>query len=153
MANSYVQNFLHCVWAVKHRNAMISSEVREPLYRFITGIVQAEGHTLLRIGGVQDQVHLLIALSPRQALADLMRVTKSKSSAWLNESKKLKFHFYWQDGYSAFSVSVDRLETVKRYIMNQEEHHKKHSFLDEYRLMLERQGIQFQNDFIFTEPE
>jgi REP element-mobilizing transposase RayT len=136
MANTYTQLTVHVVFAVKHRENLIRKEVREELYKYIAGIVQNKNHKILSINGVQDHVHILIGLNPSLALSDLVRDIKNNSSKFINEKKWAVGKFQWQEGYGAFSYSRSQRAQLIHYIQNQELHHKKSSFREEYLEML-----------------
>jgi REP element-mobilizing transposase RayT len=118
----------------------------------MTGIVQNYNHKLLAINGVKDHVHLLVGMRPTQSMADLMKHVKGDSSEWINKKRFVKGQFEWQDGYGAFSYSKDRVPYVINYIWNQEQHHQKISFLDEYKALLREFEIDFDEKYLFKEP-
>jgi putative transposase len=132
MANTYTQIHIQCVTAVKYRQSLINKEWKERLHMYITGIVQNQGHKMLAINSMPDHLHLFFGLRPNQSISDLMRVVKSESSEWINSQKFNQETFRWQEGYGAFSYSRSQMQTVCNYISNQEEHHKKKSFAEEY---------------------
>jgi REP element-mobilizing transposase RayT len=107
------------------------------------------GGTALEIGGVADHVHLLIKLKPTLALADFMRELKSGSSKWLNEEEMRLRKFGWQDGYGAFSVSESQVSQVRTYIRNQEQHHRRVGFQEEFVRLLERHGIEYDEQYLW----
>ena len=153
MANTYTQIHLQLVFAVKFRAAVIDSSWKEELYRYMTGIVQEQKHKMIIINGVTDHVHLLIGFKPHQSLSELMQDVKGSSSKWINERKLTRSKFNWQEGYGAFSYSNSDLPNVIRYIQNQEEHHRKIVFKDEYRLYLKEFEIDFDEKYILKDPE
>jgi REP element-mobilizing transposase RayT len=153
MANTYTQIHIHGIFAVKYRASIISKNWQEDLYKYITGIVQNNGHKLLSIGGMSDHIHLLFGMRPSQSLSDLMRNIKNNSSKWINDSKLIRGDFSWQEGYSAFSYSKSQLPTVIKYIQNQEQHHKKKTFLEEYKDFLKAFGIDYDERYIFKSLE
>jgi len=103
MANTYTQIHLHFVFAVKYRGAIIDKTWKENLYRYITGIVQANNHKLLAINGMPDHIHLFVGMRPTQSVSDLLQDIKGSSSKWINDNKLVKGKFEWQEGYGAFS--------------------------------------------------
>ena len=153
MPNTYTQIHLHIIFAPRFREALINPEWEENLYKYITGIVQNHKHKMLAINSMPDHIHLLVGLNPSQAISDLLRDIKGDSSLWINEKKFTKKKFEWQSGYSAFSYSKSQIPKVIDYIKNQKEHHKKHTFLDEYKKMLELFEVDFNEQYIFKEPE
>ena len=128
MANTFSQIYIQTVFAVSGRLSLISSDFKEELHKYITGIVKKEGQKLISINGMSDHLHILIGLKPTMALANLVRVIKSDSSEWINRKKLARGKFAWQEGYGAFSYGHSQLDTIVRYIMNQEKHHRTRSF-------------------------
>lgn len=149
MANTYTQIHLHLVFAVKSRQALISSKWKDNLFKYMTGIIQNHQHKVLSINGMPDHVHLLIGLRPNQSLSELMKIVKMESSKWINENKLTLGKFSWQEGYSAFSYSKSQLPAVLNYIENQEEHHKKKTFKEEYLKMLNDFEVEFDEKYLF----
>ena len=123
------------------------------MYEYIGGILREENGTLIEIGGMPDHVHILARLSPTIAISDVLRIIKTNSSKWFDDTFELSPHFAWQRGFGAFSVSASNVEQVTRYIQNQEEHHKTLSFQDEYRQLLIRNGIEFDERYLFEEEQ
>ena len=126
---------------------------KDELYKYISGIVSNENQKLIIINGGQDHIHILLSLSPNVKISDIMRVIKTNSSKFINENKFVQGKFHWQDGYGAFSYSKSQIDGVVKYIENQQEHHKKQTFLDEYRQLLTLFGIDFEEKYIFRLPE
>jgi putative transposase len=153
MSNTYTQIHIHFVFAVKYRLALIDKKWQEELYKYITGIIQNNNHKLLIINGVADHVHLLIGMRPTQSISDLMKDTKQFSSKWINDNKKTKSRFEWQEGYGAFSIGTSDIDRVAKYISNQEEHHKTTTFKTEYLKLLQDYNVEYEEKYIFKEPE
>ncbi|UQD57521.1 IS200/IS605 family transposase [Flavobacterium sp. K5-23] len=151
MANTYTQIHIHFVFAVKFRDGMIKANWVEDLYKYMTGIIQNNNHKLLAINGMPDHIHILIGLRPAQSISDLMKDVKQSSSKWINENKLTSRHFEWQEGYGAFSHSKSQINQVINYIQNQELHHKKKTFIEEYIDFLEKFEIDYDEKFIFKE--
>ena len=152
MANTYSQIYIQVVFAVRGRENLIKREWKDVLYKYITGVVKNHGQKLIVIGGVSDDVHILLGIKPDIKLSDLVRDIKANSSRFINEKRFLKGRFYWQEGFGAFSYSISQLDDVIHYIQNQEEHHKKQSFLEEYKSFLKAFAIDFDEQYIFKEP-
>ncbi len=152
MANTYTQIHLQLIFAVKYRAAQIDKSWKDELYKYITGIVQGNNHKLVIVNGVQDHLHLLVGFRPHQSLSDLLQDIKGQSSKWINERKFTKSKFNWQEGYGAFSYSHSHLSNVINYIKNQEEHHKKEKFMDEYKGFLKNFEVEFDERYILKEP-
>lgn len=149
MANTYSQLTIHIVFAVKHRENLIRKDVKEELYKYISGIIHNKKHKLLSINGVQDHIHILIGLNPSLALSDLVRDIKNNSSKFINEKKWVPGKFQWQEGYGAFSYSRSQRDEIISYLQNQELHHKKRSFREEYVEMLKKFEVNYDEDYIF----
>ncbi len=153
MANTYTQVHIHLVFSVQNRQALIGDQWKDQLYKYITGIIQNHGHKLLIINGMPDHVHILIGFRTTQSLADLMQDIKGDSSKWINENNFVKVKFAWQGGFGAFSYSKSQINNVIRYIENQEIHHRKKSFTEEYKKMLEDFGVDYNERYIFKPIE
>jgi REP element-mobilizing transposase RayT len=153
MANTYTQIHLQFIFAPKYRAALIRLDWENSLYKYITGIVQANKHKMITINGMPDHLHLLIGFRTTQSIADLMQDVKTGSSKWINDNKYCKSRFEWQSGYGAFSYSKSQLPDVIRYIENQKEHHSKRTFLEEYKMFLEKFEVEYEEKYIFHEPE
>jgi len=151
MPNTYTQLYIHCIFAVKYREAVIQPEWEERLHKYITGIVQNNGHKLLTINSVSDHLHLFIGLNPNQSISEIMRLVKGDSSEFINKEKLTKRKFHWQDGYGAFSNSRSQIDAVVKYIINQKQHHLKKSFRDEYLEILKDYNIEYDEKYIFQD--
>jgi putative transposase len=149
MANTYSQIYIQSVFIVQDRDCLLHKEWREDLYKYITGIVQNRGNKLIQIGGVADHIHLFVGLKPSESVADLMKWVKGDSSEWINESNFSKHKFQWQAGYGAFSYGHSQMNAVCKYIQNQEEHHKKKTFMEEYYDFLERFEVPYDERYVF----
>jgi REP element-mobilizing transposase RayT len=150
MANTYTQLHLQFVFAVKHRAALIDDLWKDRLLQYITGIIQNNQHKLLQINNMPDHIHILVGFRPHQAISDFVQNVKSESTKWVKENNFSKT-FAWQTGYGAFSYSKSHVPDVIRYIQAQEQHHRKQTFLEEYRMMLTAFGIEFEEQYIFKE--
>ncbi|MEO5572416.1 MAG: IS200/IS605 family transposase [Bacteroidia bacterium] len=153
MANTYTQIHMQCVFAVKYRNAVISSSWKERLHKYIIAIINNNKHKLLCINSMPDHLHLFFGMRPDQSLSDLMRLVKGDSSEWINKEKLVPGNFRWQEGYGAFSYSKSHTDAVIKYIMNQEMHHRKKTFLEEYKEMLNKFEVEYDEQYIFKELE
>ena len=152
MPNTYTQLHIHCVFAVKYRAALIQPEWEERLHKYITGIVQNNGHKLLAINSVPDHPHMFIGLNPKQSISEMMQLAKGDSSEFVNGQRFTKRKFYWQDGYGAFSNSHSQIDAVVKYILRQKEHHHKKTFREEYVGMLKDFGVDYNEKYVFYEP-
>ncbi|MEO6549774.1 MAG: IS200/IS605 family transposase [Ferruginibacter sp.] len=153
MPNTYTQVHLQFVFAPKYRASLILSSWENDLYKYITGIVQNNNHKMITINGMPDHVHMLVGFRSTQSMADLMQDVKAGSSKWINDNKYCKGRFEWQSGYGAFSYAKSQLPNVIRYIENQKEHHNRKTFLEEYKLFLEKFEVEYDEKYIFREPE
>src|SRR5437660_12664890 len=149
MANTFSQIYVQTVFAVSNRQSLIRPEFKEGLYKYITGIVKNQGQKLISINGMSDHVHILIGLRPAMALADLVKEIKSDSTNFINKKKWVRGRFSWQEGYGAFSYGHSQLDTIIRYIENQEKHHSRRSFRDEYLSLLRKFDIGFEEKYVF----
>lgn len=149
MPNTYTQIHVQFVFTVQNRQSLIRKEWQDELYKYITGIVQANKHKMLQINGMPDHVHLLIGMRPSQSLSDLMRVVKGDSSEWINKRGFTKSRFSWQEGYGAFSYTKSQVPNVIRYIQNQEAHHIKKTFTEEYIDFLNAFEVDYDERFVF----
>lgn len=153
MANTYTQIHIQFVFAVKFKNGLIHASWKEELYKYITGIIKNNGHKLLAINGMPDHLHMLVGLRPTQSVSELMQDIKGNSSKWINEKKFLRVKFEWQEGYGAFSYSKSHLDRVISYIKNQEKHHQKRTFKEEYLEFVEKFGVDYDERFLFKVPK
>ncbi|MDR1517946.1 MAG: IS200/IS605 family transposase [Dysgonamonadaceae bacterium] len=153
MANTYTQIHLHAVFAVQNRLSLIHNDWQEELYKYITGVITNNGHKLLQIGGMPDHIHILFGMRPAQTLSNLMQNIKGDSSKWINEKRFVKGKFSWQEGYGAFSYGKSQINDVVQYIQNQEKHHAKRDFQNEFLELLQLFGIEHDERYILKDPE
>ncbi len=153
MANTYTQLHIQTVFAVQNRDCVIQRTWADELYKYITGIVQNHGHKLLAINGMPDHIHILIGMRPSQSLSDLLQDIKGSSSKWVNEKGFVRGRFSWQEGYGAFSYDKSRVPQIIRYIKNQQEHHRKKTFEEEYQEFLEEFGVDYDDRYVFKSVE
>ena len=147
--NTYVSLYFHVIFSTKNRITFLDKNIRDRLYPFISGIGKKNKIVLNCIGGTDDHVHILLSLRPDMSLSKAVQLIKGGSSKWINsEFSNTKF-FSWQEGYAGFTVSVSLVEKVKKYITNQEEHHKKINFKEEYREFLEKNGVDYKEEYLF----
>lgn len=151
MANTYTKIYLHIVFAVQNRNSLIQPEWKDELYKYITGIIKNNGHKLIAINGTPDHLHIAIGYKPHQLIPDLLQDIKGDSSKWINKNKIIRGKFNWQAGYGAFSFSHSHLDAVIKYINNQEKHHKKKTFREEYIELLKRYDVEYDEKYIMVD--
>ena len=153
MANTFTQIHLQVIIAVKFRMGLISSDWESRLFDYLIAIIHNHGHKVLAINGMPDHVHILFGFRPNQSLSKLIQLLKASSSKWINEEKLTKYKFAWQEGYGAFSYTKSDVPKVVKYIIQQKEHHRKSSFLEEYRKILDNLEFEYNPVYIFKEPE
>ena len=149
MANTYSQLYIQLVFAVKHRQNFIQNQWKEPLYKYITGVVQNDKHKMLAINGMPDHIHIFIGLNPAFSISDVVRDIKRASNNWINSNQFVKGFFEWQGGYGAFSYSRSHISKVCNYIDRQEHHHTKATFKEEYIALLKAFEIDFKDEYLF----
>ena len=152
MANSYHQIYLQTVFAVKYRNAVIDKSWRDQLYAVIGGLINETTCKTIIVNGVEDHVHCLIGLKPVVSVSEMMKTVKAKAAKYINHHSLTASRFEWQDGYGVFSYSQSQLDRVYKYIQNQEAHHKKQTFRDEYIKFIKKFKIEYDERYIFQEP-
>ncbi len=149
MPNTYTQIYIQIVFAVQDRQNLIQQNHREEIHKFITGIVSKRGQKMLSIFCMPDHTHLLIGIKPSIAISDLVRDVKAGSSKFINDHGWIKGKFQWQEGFGAFSYSKSQIVEVVKYIMNQEEHHRRRSFKEEYLALLQKFEIEYDERYLF----
>jgi len=137
---------LHLIFSTHERRPLIKPEFRDDLFAYLGGIIREMNGTALIINGTADHVHMLVRIRPAQSPAEIARIVKTNSSRWIRERHP---EFAWQTGYGVFSVSESNVSAVTKYIASQEEHHKKHSFQDEFRAFLKKNGIVVDEKYIW----
>jgi REP element-mobilizing transposase RayT len=153
MANTYAQIYIHYVFAVQNRLGLIQERWRDELYKYMTGTITNKGHKLLQIGGMPDHIHALVSMSPKQSSSDLMADVKRSSSLWINEKRFVAGKFSWQEGFGAFSYGKSQISDIANYIANQEKHHKKRTFMEEYLDFLKLFEIEYDERYVFKPVE
>jgi len=153
MANTYSQIYLHFVFAVQNRQSLIKKEWKNELYKYIIAIISNQGHKIYAINGIADHVHILVSMSPTDSPSKLMYEVKRSSSLWINDQKLVPGKFSWQEGFGAFSYGKSQLPDVIRYLEQQEDHHRKKSFSEEYIDFLKRFEIDYDEKYIFKPIE
>ena len=149
MSQSLVKNLVHLVYCTKNRHPWILKDQQAGLYAYQAGIFKEWESPALLIGGTEDHVHALFSLSKNHALKKIIEEVKKGSSKWMKSDGPQNPDFYWQAGYGAFSVSQSSVDSVKRYIERQEQHHRKMTFQDELRALLRRHGIEFDERYVW----
>ena len=149
MAGTFSQVYIQVVFAVKGRENLIGKEWKDDLYKYIAGIIKGKGQKSIIVNGVADHVHVFIGLRPSMAISDLVRDIKNNSNNFINEQKFVKGKFSWQEGYGVFSYSHSQIDAVYKYILNQEEHHRKKTFKEEYLEFMEKFQLEYDEKYLF----
>jgi putative transposase len=149
MPSSFTCLRYHLIWSTKHREPLITDDMRDRLFEYIGGILRGHGGKLLAAGGMPDHVHLLADISKQQAVADALRDIKTNSSSWVHETFANLRGFAWQTGYGAFTVSHSNTGAVSRYIGHQVEHHRVRTFQEEFMEFLKRHEIEFEERYLW----
>ena len=151
MANTYHQVYIQCVFGVKYRDAILFPEWRPTLFGVIGNLINESTCKTIIVNGAEDHVHCFIGLKPVISIAELMKTVKAKSSKYINDHQLTKHRFEWQDGYGVFSYSHSQIDQVYKYIANQEAHHRRVSFREEYLDFLEKFQVPYDERYIFQE--
>ena len=149
MSQSLVCQIIHMVFSTKYRRRWIVPDLQPRLYAYIGGIVRQDQGCLLKCGGTSDHIHLLTSLHQTTSIADSIRTIKSKSTLWIQETFPRRRNFSWQTGYAAFSVGIEEVERVKRYIETQAIHHRRRTFKEELLWLLKRHRIDFDEKYLW----
>jgi REP element-mobilizing transposase RayT len=149
MANTFSQIYLQFVFAVKHRQCLIAKIHKEELHKYITGLVSHRKAKMLAVHCMPDHLHLFVGFKPVISIADFIKEIKVESNEFINDKKWTRGKFSWQEGYGVFSYSHSHIGSVINYIRNQEEHHQKKSFREEYQKFLQKFEIPFEEKYLF----
>jgi len=149
MPGSYSQIYIQYVFSVKGRENLLLKPWREEVFKYMAGIVNTKNQKSIIVNGVADHVHVFVGLKPSMNISDLVRDIKNNSSNFINEQKWVRGKFSWQEGYGAFSYAHSQLDDVYRYIANQENHHCKRSFRDEYLDFLQKFAVDYDERYLF----
>lgn len=149
MPNTYTQLYVQFVFAVKYRESLIKKDWKDELCKYITGIVQNNKSKMLAINGVADHIHVFVGYKPTISIPDLVKDIKVASGLWINENKLTGSRFNWQEGYGAFSYRLRDIDEICHYIQDQEEHHRKKTFKEEYIGLLNDFAIEYEEKYLF----
>jgi putative transposase len=150
MSHAYVSNFMHCTFSTKERYPFIDSELETRLWPYIGGIARKNKMTPLAIDGTSDHLHALLSLPSMMSFARAVQLIKGGSSKWIHDWFPKYRKFEWQEGYGAFSVSASNVDKTIAYINNQKEHHRKRTFQEEFRALLDKHGIEYELRHLFV---
>ncbi|MEQ2008982.1 MAG: IS200/IS605 family transposase [Limisphaerales bacterium] len=148
MPSTHTSLHYHIVFSTKNRERWLTSDIRARVHDYLGGVVRGLGGMPHAIGGIDDHAHALFGLKPTHRLSDVMRELKSESSRWLHEELRLPA-FQWQEGYGAFTFGAPDLETVRGYVLNQEQHHSRKTFQEEYVEMLKRGLVEYDDAYLW----
>jgi putative transposase len=151
MANTYHQVYIQAVFAVKYREALLHKDWRKDVFAVIGHLINETGCKTIIVNGVEDHVHCFLGLKPTVSISELMKTVKAKSSKYINDNKLIVNRFEWQEGYGVFSYSHSNIDAVYKYITNQEEHHKKENFKNEYLKQLDSFTIPYEERYTFED--
>ena len=149
MANTYTSLHYHIVFSTKNREPLISQGIEGRVWSYIGGIARKHRMTALQVGGVEDHIHALVTAPATLAPMQMAQFLKGDSSKWIHGEFPRLGGFAWQDGYGAFTMSTSKVPSVIAYIQNQREHHRKKTFQEEYRELLEKHGIEYDERYIW----
>jgi putative transposase len=149
MANTYTQIYVQIVFAVQGRQSLIRPQHNDELQKYMTGIISGQGQKLIAINNMPDHFHILVGQTPTVALSDLVRGIKAGSSGFINDRRWVLGRFSWQEGFGAFSYAHSQLDSVIRYIQNQQEHHRRTTFQEEYPEFLKRFNVPHDERYTF----
>lgn len=149
MANTFSQIYLQFVFAVQNRQSVVPEEHKEELHKYITALVQNRKAKMLAINCMPDHIHLFVGFRPSISISDFVKEIKVESNEFINSKNWVKGKFSWQEGYGVFSYSHSHIDNVVKYVLNQEEHHKKKTFKQEYLAFLNKMAIPFEEQYLF----
>jgi len=149
MSNTYHQVYIQAVFAVKNREAVIEKDWKSELLSVIGNLINETGCKTIIVNGTEDHVHCFLGLKPTVSISELMKIVKGRLSKYINDHNLTKSRFEWQEGYGVFSYSQSHIDSVYKYIENQEKHHKTQNFKDEYLSFLDKFKITFEEKYVF----
>lgn len=147
MPSTHTNLHFHIIFSTKERARIITEDWRDRLHAYMGGIIKTQGGIPLAVGGIEDHAHALVGLGSSHRLDYFIRDLKADSSSWIHTELRKKFE--WQKGYAAFTVSPNAVESVRRYVLNQEEHHRVKSFKEEYVELLEASGTKYDPEYLW----
>lgn len=149
MPGTFSKLYIQVVFAVKGRENLIANSWKDELHKYVAGIIKGKDQKSIIVNGMPDHIHAFIGLRPAMKISDLVRDVKNNSSNFINDNKFVKGKFSWQDGYGAFSYSHSHIDKVYQYVLNQEDHHKKRTFREEYIGLLKKFQIEYEEKYLF----
>jgi putative transposase len=148
MSQSYVQLYVHIVFHTKYSKDLINYAIEDELYSYIGGVLKSCGSLPIKIGGVSDHVHVLCSLPKTMSVSELSEEIKKSSSKWIKTKGPAYSNFYWRGGYGGFSVGWSQVDMVKGYILNQKIHHRRVSFIEEYKTLMDENGVEYDEKYL-----
>jgi len=152
MSNTYTQLYVQIVFAVKGRENLLQKPWRSEIFKYMAGTITAKNQKPIIVNGVSDHVHLFVCMTPSITISDLVRDVKNNSSKFINNKRFVKGRFSWQNGFGAFTYSHSQLDNVYKYVLNQEAHHKKRGFKEEYLDLLNKFDVNYDSQYLFDWP-
>ncbi|WP_421794765.1 IS200/IS605 family transposase [Haliscomenobacter sp.] len=149
MAGTYTQIYIQYVFAVKGRQNLLQKPWREEVFKYMAGVIKNKNQKSIIVNGVADHVHVFVGLKPSMSVSNLIRDVKNNSSDFINDQQFLPYEFSWQDGYGAFSYAHSQMDAVYKYILNQEKHHRKKTFKEEYLEFLQKFEVEYNEKYLF----
>jgi putative transposase len=149
MANTFTQLYVHVVFSVKGRKNILQPENKESLHKYITAITQKRNAKMMAINSMPDHIHIFLGLCPDISVSDIVRDIKHSSTNFINNKRWTNGKFYWQEGYGAFTYSQSQINNVVKYVLNQEIHHHRKTFKEEYIELLKLFNIQYDEKYLF----
>ncbi|MCK9208475.1 MAG: IS200/IS605 family transposase [Salinivirgaceae bacterium] len=146
---TFTQLYVQLVFVIKNREAMLHENIRHRVFEYVSGIVTEMKHKSIIVNGVSNHIHIFVGLNPNISISDTVHDIKRSSSLFINSEKLCRGHFAWQEGYGAFTYSRSHINNVYKYIQNQEKHHKKVLFKEEYIQFLKKFEIDYDERFLF----
>ena len=150
MAGTFSQIYIQIVFAVNGRSNLLQEPWREEVFKYMAGIVKGKNQKSIIVNGVSNHVHLFVGLKPSMCISDLVRDIKNNSTNFINDRKLIQGKFSWQEGFGSFSYSHSQIEQVYQYILNQEEHHRKRTFREEYLDFLKKFDVEYDERYLFN---
>lgn len=145
----FTQLYIQLVFAVKYRDRLLIREIKDEVFSYMSGIIKNRKHKSIIINGMPDHIHILIGANPDDKISDLIACLKRDSSKFINDKEWFRAKFHWQDGYGAFSYGRSQLDIIFKYIANQEKHHGKRTFSEEYTELLRKFEIKYEKKYLF----
>ena len=147
--NTYTKLYVHCVFSPKGRESLLTESLRTSVHKYIYGVIKGNNCNPIAINGTEDHIHILVGFNPMTCISDLIRDIKRSSALYVNSNRLSPWKFTWQEGYGAFTVGYRELDKVYKYILNQEVHHSKEKFSEEYIHILTDEGIDYDKNYMF----